>query len=324
MTKISVIVPVYNVEKYLPRCLDSLINQKFDDFEILLINDGSTDNSLEICQRYQQIAFNLIKVYSKDNGGLSDARNYGLDKCDSDYVAFVDSDDWVDLDMLNHMYTCAITTNADMVVCDMEYHFEEGIIKSSSGGEFDVVKVEDSLDMMMINNSACNKLYRYRLFDNIRFPKGFWYEDMATVPILILKSCLIAKVNEPLYKYYQRKGSIMHSVNEKIFDIYLVIDMVKDYVVKNYQGLQLAQLLRNIDRLYLIHGLDINTLQIRSFDKDRVLYLKKNMSFLEERVLNWHHNIKEYSFKKQIVFILLKCRLYRLLLLIYDMMAKKR
>ena len=323
MTKISVIVPVYNVDRYLSRCLDSLINQSFGDYEILLINDGSTDNSLEICQRYQQFNPNLIKVYSKSNGGLSDARNYGLDKCDSDFVVFVDSDDWIDLNMLNHMYSRATTTNADLVVCDMEYHFEGGIVKSSCGGEFDVVKVEDNINIMMINNSACNKLYRYQLFDNIRFPKGFWYEDMAVVPILILKSSLIAKVNEPLYKYYQREGSIMHSVNEKIFDIYRVIDMVKEYIVENYNGETLVRLLNNIDNLYLIHGLDINTLQIRLFNKDRILYLKKNMSFLSKRVPYWYQSINEYSLKKKIVFGLLKFKLYRLLLFIYDIMAKK-
>lgn len=323
MVKLSVIVPVYNVDKYLTRCLNTLVNQSLDDYEIILVNDGSSDNSLSICEKYQSEYGDKIKLFSKDNGGLSDARNYGIARSSGKYLAFIDSDDWIDLRMLEVMYEKAIFTNADIVVCDMEYHYDNGKVSFSSGGVFDVVNVKDNLDIMMINNSACNKIYRSSLFSNNRFPVGLWYEDMAVVPIMILNSDVIAKVDEPFYKYYQRSGSIMHSSTDKIFDIYKVIDIIRDYAISNYQGIRRKELLMNIEQLYIIHGLDINTLQIRTFDHDRVEYLKKNMSFMNDRVPKWYHKINNASFKKKVVYTLLKIRLYNILLLLYDMITKK-
>ena len=117
MTKISVIVPVYNVEDLLPKCLDSLVNQTFDDYEVIVVNDGSPDNSQDIIDEYQKKYSNIIKPLKKENGGLSSARNYGLKYAQGEFVLYVDSDDWVSNDMLEKMYMTAVRDNSDIVVC---------------------------------------------------------------------------------------------------------------------------------------------------------------------------------------------------------------
>ncbi len=321
MISISVIVPVYNVAEYLNRCLDSLVSQTFSDFEVILVNDGSTDNSLAICESYVEAYQHIFKVYSKVNGGLSDARNFGIKKAIGTYVAFIDSDDWIDLDMLKSMYAKAIDTNADIVACDLEYHHQDGKIAFSSGGDFDTVVIKNTPEIIKINNSACNKLYKKTLFTDIEFPIGLWYEDLATIPRVILKAKIITKVNHPFYKYFQRSGSIMHSGSEKIFDIYKCIDITYAYIKEKCEPQMQQQLKPYIDELYLIHGLQLTTLRIREFKEDRVSYLERNVKEISLRVFNWYKEILRYdhNFKNRIVYMLLYYRRFKMLLWFYDL-----
>lgn len=315
--KVSVIVPVYNVEKYLAKCLNSLVNQSLKSIEILVINDGTKDNSQVIIDQYVQQYPNLIKGLIKQNGGLSDARNFGFRHAQGEFVAFIDSDDWVDLTMMEKLYQRAYLTQADIAVCDMEYVYEDGHVETSLGGDFNIVDVQENPNIVTINNSACNKLYRVTLFEDVEFEKGIWYEDLATIPKLISISNRLVKVDEPLYKYFQRWNSIVHTQNPKVFDIYTAVHSVREFLTENGT----YPLYRKyIERLAVIHGADLTTIRIKDFDSDRIKYLKENMNQLEAFYPHWYWNntVWHTSLKKWVVFTLNKLRLFTLLLNLFD------
>ncbi|MEA5027112.1 MAG: glycosyltransferase [Erysipelotrichaceae bacterium] len=323
--KVSVIIPVYNVEKYLERCLDSLVRQTIDSYELIIINDGSTDQSLSICESYQNRYPQLISIYNKVNGGLSDARNYGLIYAKGDFLAFIDSDDWIDQNMLSVMYDKALENDADIAVCDMEYIYDSGDVKFSSGGEFQVVIPNDIPEIMFINNSVCNKIYQRNLFENIRFPVGWWYEDLATIPQILLSAKRIVKIDSPFYKYFQRSGSIMHSANEKIFDIYLCLERINEFIRKTDLRRRPALEIQ-LRKMYILYGAELTTLRIRDFTNDRIHFLRKNMQLLESHYQNWYHDdfVHTYPFKKRIVFFLLHHHCYNLLLFFYNMAKQEK
>ena len=184
MTKISVIVPVYNVEKYLSKCLDSLANQTLKDIEIIIVNDGSPDNSQKIIDEYVK-KYNNMKSYIKENGGLSDARNFGIKKATGEYISFLDSDDYVTHDMYERMYEKAISNNFDIVVCDLNYVTDDKITKIYSRIEKDTDNIKK--EMLDIYPSACNKIFKKELFDSgIEFKKGVLFEDVEFLYIDIV------------------------------------------------------------------------------------------------------------------------------------------
>ncbi|MFI3284911.1 MAG: glycosyltransferase family 2 protein [Erysipelotrichaceae bacterium] len=306
---ISIIVPVYNVESYLARCIESLINQSYQDLQIILVNDGSTDGSLALCDQYEK-KDHRIQVVSKENGGLSSARNHGMKYAKGEYIFFVDSDDFIKLDAMKLMYDKAISEKADLVVCDMEYLYDNQHIEFASGGQFSAGDYQSQPDLLFINNSACNKLIHKGLLDNFEFPTGLWYEDLGSIPLLIVKAKHIVKVDKALYVYYQREGSIAHSANQKIFDIYKAIKLIEQGVDKN------------IKSLYIVHGLDLTTLRIKDFDDKaiRKSYLIENMKCLNNYYPMWHNDdlLKSFDLKKRIIFKLLQFNLFGLVLKIYD------
>ena len=183
MTKISVIVPVYNVEEYLDKCLDSLVNQTLKDIEIIVVNDGSPDNSQKIIDKYVK-KYKNVKAYTKKNGGLSDARNYGLTKAKGEYIAFIDSDDYTDITMLEKMYQKAKNKKLDIVVCDCYKVYpnneNQEILISNLKYSEDNVK-----NYLLAPPMAWNRLYKKEIFDNIKFVKGIYYEDLECTPKLV-------------------------------------------------------------------------------------------------------------------------------------------
>ena len=217
MTKVSVIVPVYNVEKYLEKCLDSLVNQTLKDIEIIVVNDGSPDNSQKIIDKYAK-KYKNIKAFIKENGGLSDARNYGLKKAAGDYIAFVDSDDYVSTDMYKKMYEKAVSGNFDMVVCDINYVYEnsEEIKRAYSNLKTDTTDIKKT--MINIYPAAWNKIYKKKLFKTgIEFKKGVWFEDVEFIYRMLPHVKTIGVVNEPYNYYLQREGSITSSIDKRIY-----------------------------------------------------------------------------------------------------------
>lgn len=308
--KISVIVPIYNVEKYLVKCIDSLVNQTYHDLEIILVNDGSTDSSEDIIKQYAE-KDNRILALNKNNGGLSDARNYGLKYATGDYCLFIDSDDYLALNALELCVNKINETGADIVCFDMIYVYSDHTV-FASGGDFNLISFKKNPNAILINNSACNKMFKRNLFELIEFPKGMWYEDLATIPIILSKANLIAKVNEGLYYYLQREQSIAHTINEKVFDIYKAIKMVEDYFAD-------ISLKDEISKMYIEHGLNLTTLRIKDDADDIVKYLKLNNQYLDKYYSSWRKikKFEGYSLKKKIVFYLLQHDLFKLVKLIY-------
>ena len=233
MTKVSVIVPVYNVEKYLEKCLDSLANQTLKDIEIIVVNDGSPDNSQKIIDKYTK-KYKNIKSYIKENGGLSDARNYGLKKATGDYIAFVDSDDYVSTDMYKKMYEKAISGNFDMVVCDINYVYEntEEIKRAYSNLKTDTTNIKKA--MINIYPAAWNKIFKKKLFKTgIEFKKGVWFEDVEFMYRMLPHVKTIGVINEPYNYYLQREGSITSSVDKRIYHYIENWNGIVEYYQKN-------------------------------------------------------------------------------------------
>lgn len=305
--KLSIIVPIYNVENYLPKCLDSLMNQTFQDYELILVNDGSQDRSLSIMESAQTNDPKRIKIFTKENGGLSDARNFGIKQSSGDYLAFIDSDDYIDVNMFSKMINLALNEACDVVVCGMNYIYEDGTQRYASGGEFDFINPQTNLNVLTINNSACNKIYKKGLFNTISFPKGKWYEDLATIPIVLYHAKKIGNIHDSLYFYYQRSGSIAHRKHQKMFEIYEAIDNVHQSLRPEVNDQD--ELDRKIGNLYITHGLFLTTLRIKEIEnlQERSRYLKENIAALMKYYPTWtqDNSLKTYGIKNKIVFKLL-------------------
>lgn len=214
--KVSVIVPVYNVEKYIDKCINSLVNQTLKDIEIIIVNDGSPDNSEEIIKKYLK-KYKNIKYLKKENGGLSDARNYGLNYATGEYIAFLDSDDYVSVDMYQKMYEKGISDNFDMVVCDINYVYNDKSIMVTSGIKFDTTDIRKTY--LSIHPAAWNKIFKKELFsNNINFKKGVWFEDVEFIYRMLPYIKKIGVVHEAYNYYINREGSITNTVNKKIYD----------------------------------------------------------------------------------------------------------
>lgn len=219
---ISVIVPVYNVEKYIKKCIESIINQTYNNLEIILVDDGSTDKSGKICDEYAMVD-KRISVIHKENGGLSDARNCGIDVAKGKYIAFVDSDDFIDLKMYEILYNNLVKNNADISICK-PYLFEKynEVVEAKEAEVVTVWEKKDFYTKMyddyLMTVVAWNKLYKREIFENIRYPKGKKIEDAAIIHYVLEKCEKIALTNLELYFYYQRDDSIMHKYNFSLLD----------------------------------------------------------------------------------------------------------
>ena len=237
MPRLSIIVPIYNVEKYLSRCIDSILNQTFKDFELILVNDSSTDNCKEICEKYKRMDSRII-VANKKNGGVSSARNLGIDISKGDYIGFVDSDDFIDV----HMYEILLNTinayDSDIVICDYykvnEYDIKKYEKMKSNNKDIKVENINniDAIERIITRDIkivvAWNKIYKRSLFDNLRYKEGVICEDEFLAHRIFYKCNKVSIINQKLYYYIQRKGSIINSpFSSKDFDkIYAIKDRV--------------------------------------------------------------------------------------------------
>lgn len=239
MPQISIIVPVYNVELYLQRCIDSILKQDFKDFELLLIDDGSTDKCSEICESYLQ-KDNRVKVIHKENGGLSSARNVGLEIAQGKYIGFVDSDDWISPYMYEKLYSFCEEEKLDMAICGVKQCYEEGKKETiySKGKKRMIMDRKAALTELFVNSSfgeeAWNKLYRNHVFENIRYPEGKIHEDTFCICDIMEKCNKIGFTPETYYFYYQRSNSIMNSMKriptlDKIESVDLVLKHLKKF-----------------------------------------------------------------------------------------------
>lgn len=214
---ISVIVPVYKVEPYLKRCVDSIRNQTYSNLEILLIDDGSPDRCGEMCDAFAK-EDSRIRVFHKENGGQSSARNVGLDNMNGEYVAFVDSDDWIEPDMYQHLYGVLVRHNAQISCCGIQRDYPDGKFKyfnTNYPQESQICvykKVEalrESLINMRITYSPCDKLYHKDVLENLRMTEGKIYEDMEILPQWIERADTIVYDPMPKYHYYMTPESTL-------------------------------------------------------------------------------------------------------------------
>ncbi|MYY64573.1 glycosyltransferase family 2 protein [Lactobacillus salivarius] len=241
--EVSVIIPVYNVRKYLRRCIESVLEQNFDDYEIILVDDGSTDGSEEICNLYKN-KHDRVRVYHKENGGLSDARNYGIDKSKGKYLAFIDSDDYIAYDYLSTLYTM-IVKNQVKISCVSSHKVKTDELAFSKEVDTDEVDVLSNINTLKrvfkrddVSVSAWGKMYDRELFNEIRYPKGKLYEDLYTTPYLIEKSEKVALSRSKKYYYYVRKDSITkRTISNKDYSIFEALQNLVDYFGNKYSEL---------------------------------------------------------------------------------------
>ena len=211
---ISIIVPCYKVEQYLPKCVDSIISQSYKNLEIWLVDDGSPDKCGQICDEFAK-KDRRVKVIHKENGGLSDARNVALDIISGDYVFFVDSDDYLEIDAINLLCTNALKCDADIVVGNYNFVYEFSNVYKKAFAINEIIELnrDEALKSLLyqkkMETSAWGKLYRKCLFDDIRFPKGKLFEDICTTYKTFLHSEKIVLLPNVVYNYLIRKNSIM-------------------------------------------------------------------------------------------------------------------
>lgn len=230
MPKVSIIVPVYQVEKYLKKCLDSLINQTLQDIEILIINDGSPDGSQIIIDEFQEKYPLKIKSFIKENGGLSDARNFGLDRATGEFIGFVDSDDEVSESMFEEMYSLAKKHHAEMVICNLQKVDQHGNITqklTQIPNMPEKINLSENFSVFSdLSYFACNKIFRSELFNNKRFKKGVHFEDIQLIPQILLDCKTIAQTQNYHYQYLERTDSITKTHTRKGLDILKAVEEV--------------------------------------------------------------------------------------------------
>ena len=234
MTKVSVIVPVYNVEKYLEKCLDSLVNQTLKDIEIIVVNDGTKDNSQEIIDKYTKKYPKKVKGFIKENGGQSSARNYGLEYAKGEYIGFVDSDDYVELDMFEKLYNKAKEDDFDISICNLNFVYEDTDDKK----EFSINMNSDLTDkeslrkhMINIYPVVWNKIYKKSLFETskLKFKEKVWFEDVEFLYKLVPYVKSVGVIDDYLYNYLQRQGSVTNTFDKRLYNYVENLNGIVDF-----------------------------------------------------------------------------------------------
>lgn len=304
MQKVSVIVPVYNVEAYLSKCLDSLLQQTLEQIEIIVVNDGATDRSLTIAEEYGQ-NYDNVTVYTKKNGGLASARNHGLKYASGEYIAFIDSDDWVSPEMLQTLYEKGKKEGSDIVVCDIEQVDE-------NGNSFVIPQLDETIgDLKKAHMTAspgfCNRIFKKDFLDRVgfRFFEGIFFEDLAVHATLVAQAENISYVNKGFYKYFVRQGSITRQTekNDKLLDAFLSVD----YLYDNFTALQNRdEYLEELEYIYIkefLYAASYRLLPYGVYDGD----IKRIADIMAKRFPRWQKNsyYKKYPWKLKVVCNLL-------------------
>lgn len=301
--KISIIIPVYNTEKYLTECLDSLINQTYKDLELIIINDGSTDNSMNIIKKYQK-KYDNIKVFEQENSGQSVARNVGLKYATGDYIMFVDSDDYIELDMVEKMLLpFKKSKNLDLTFCDYYLKNNDELVKDY------IIKHNDISEkkaLILSAPSPCLKVFKKSFLKNFSFPEHIIYEDLAAMPVLLTSANRIHHVKEHLYYYRQHGDSTTRNTkfNIKKMDILkasqVLLDRYKDTGNEEYK--------QEIDYLIIEHLVLMGGLRFARYPNP-IEKLKQITKFVESNSINildnyYYHNLSKI--KKMLIKNILK------------------
>lgn len=307
--KISIVVAVYNAEKYLPRCLDALVNQTLKEIEILCVDDGSTDSAPQIVDQYAEKYPEKIKAFHKENGGEFTTRNYGLERATGEYVTFVDNDDWVEKDWAEKLYNAAKSNDADLAVCGFEridLETNKVVAKDMTGYGTCVKEIVNNDDyMVFINPAPWNKIYKREKVKDLRFLNFRGFNDMIFLTSSFTKIDKIAFIPDVLYHYYLRYDSQIHNVNEQDvnnFKKYL-LDLKQLYIDENkYEEMKYI-----LDLMAFIH-LGVSVMYRASYDPsiDIKKMTKETIIYLNENFPTWRKNpfLKfSYSIKKGVKHI---------------------
>lgn len=289
---ISIVVPIYKVEKYLKRCVDSILAQTYKNLEIILVDDGSPDNCGAICDEYQK-QDNRIQVIHKENGGLSDARNKGIDIAKGKYIAFVDSDDFIHPKFIETLYNLCIENNCEIAQVDFKRVYndhiavvpEEKVVQVYTTQEFLYHLYSKDYVKMIV---AWNKLYKKELFEQIRYPFGKLHEDEATTYRLVYEAKKIAISNQPLYNYFFEESSITNKkYNEKRLDI-LEIQKQRAEFFKEKREQVIYELSMKQYCLTLMNAY-INSKRYLPNTKQRQKEMRKEFKQIAKEVLHYEH-----------------------------------
>lgn len=291
--RLSIVALVYNLEKYLPRCLDSLVNQTLDGIEILCVDDGSKDSAPQIIDDYANRYPDLVKAFHKENGGEFTTRNYGLERAQGEYVTFVDTDDYVEPNWAEKLYNAAKENDADMAVCGFErIDLATGkVVSRDMTGFGNAVKEVNALDdfCVFINPAPWNKIYKREKVKDLRFKNFRGFNDMIFLASSYSKVEKIAFVSDVLYHYFLRYDSQIHSVNEQDvnnFKKYLL--ELKDLYVQEgkYENMQDI-----ISFLVFLH-LGMSVMYRASYDKSIKMgsMLKDTVRYMDENFKSWRKN----------------------------------
>lgn len=275
---VSIIVPVYNVEDYLTECIESAIKQTYHNLEIILVDDGSTDTSGKICDMYARKDVR-IKVFHKPNGGLSDARNTGIEKVTGEYIYFLDSDDMLPTSAIEKMLNICVKEDADMAIAGLEKFVDDKLphsnekVEEQSGKTLD--KAETIRRMLLhdgFGHEACGKLYKKDIWKYERFPKGKLYEDYATIYKITCGCNKTAVLTENLYWYRTRSGSIMKSkLTAKNMQLLDIAQEVTDYLKCEIPEVENeARYLQMVTYLKLMKGILDNGFSAFPKEQDRI------------------------------------------------------
>lgn len=237
---ITIIVPIYKVEEYLDRCIESIINQTYENLEVILVDDGSPDNCPKMCDKWAK-KDKRIKVIHKENGGLSDARNRGIENANGKYISFIDSDDWIENNMISTLYKFLVETSSDISTCKLisrkEFIKSENKVEEKSNYK-EFSRNEYLLKYFKIGSQetvyyACNKLFKSKLLSNNQFPVGLTSEDVLGTYKAILKADKIVEVDANLYNYFVNSNGITNSkFSIKDFDLIKIWDEVINIATK--------------------------------------------------------------------------------------------
>ncbi len=254
---ISIIVPIFNVEKYIRQCVDSILCQTYKEIEIILVDDGSPDNCGKICDEYASIDERVIVIH-KENGGLSSARNAGIDIAKGEYLGFIDADDWIKPDMYESMLENMIKHDADISVCGSYLSFVNSNIPNYDKKEFLLLTPEqaivESLNGIKFNVAAWDKLYKKSIFEDLRYPEGMLYEDRLIIIEVFDKCKNVVVDTEPKYYYRQRSNSIMKSIH--ISEMLAAMDMFE-------QKIGILKRKYQVTSPSIIHSVQNNLLRLR-------------------------------------------------------------
>lgn len=316
MKKVSVIVPVYNVEKYLSKCIDSLVNQTLEDIQIIVVNDGSLDGSQQIIDHFVGKFPEKIKAFQKENGGLSDARNFGLERVTGEFIGFVDSDDYVNHSMFEEMYALAQKHSAEMVICNLQKVDETGKITqklTQIPNMPEKIDLENHFSVFSdLSYFACNKIFKKDLFVDKRFKKGVHFEDIQLIPQLLLKCTTIAQTQNYHYHYLERTDSITKTHTEKGLDILKAADDVE----QEFKYSKYAAKITDLKNFQILEGV-YTFLAYLAFVKDEQTYRKmsselkkyvKNKQISKTEILRYRRFGRNYllslPLKKQVYYVL--------------------